>query len=121
MSTRVKYLLGSYQGSQVGSLVGSQMGSLGGILERDPKWDPRWDREDPRWDFNSPNIFYICLVHSGIPSGIRIPAGMPSGIPKQALARISKVGSKVKSRVVFASYELLSQICNSVLCERPGT
>ena len=57
-------------------------GIPGGILERDPKWDPRWDREDPRWDFNSPNIFYICLVLSGIPSRIRIPAGIPSGIPK---------------------------------------
>ena len=54
----------------------------GGILERDPKWDPRWDTEDPRWDFNSPNIFYICLVHIGIPSGIRIPAGILIGIPK---------------------------------------
>ena len=90
------------------------MGSPGGMLERDPKWDPRWD-------FNAPNICYICLVHSGIPNGIRIPAGIPSGMPKQALARISKVGSQVKSRVVFAGYELLSQICDSVLCERPGT
>ena len=51
-----------------------------GILERDPKWDRRWDREDPRWDLNFPNIFYICLVHSGIPSGIRILAGIWSGI-----------------------------------------
>ena len=58
-------------------------GIPGGILERDPKWDPRWDREDPRWDFNSPNIFYICLVHSGIPSGIRIPAGIPKTSPCQ--------------------------------------
>ena len=72
--------------------------------------------------FNSPNIFYICLVHSKIPSGIRIPAGIPSGIPKkQVLSRISKVGSRVKSRLVFAGYELLSHICNSVLSERPGT
>ena len=83
-------------------------GIPGGILERDPKWDPRRDREDPRWDLNSPNIFYICLVHSGIPSVIRIPAGIPSGIQKQALARISKMGSQLKSRVVLAGYELLS-------------
>ena len=54
----------------------------GGILERDHKWDPRSDRDDPRWDFNSPNIFYICLVHIVIPSGIRIPAGISSGILK---------------------------------------
>ena len=47
----------------------------GGILEQDPKWDHRWD-------FNSANIFYICMVHSGIPSGIKIPAAIPSGIPK---------------------------------------
>ena len=87
-------------------------------------------------------------IPSGIPGGIgRIPGGILTlqtfsiyvwfsagsqvelesqlgskvGSPKQALARISKVGSQVKSRVVFAGYELLSQICNSVLCERPGT
>ena len=59
----------------------------GGILERDPKWDPSWDREDPRWDFNSLNIFYICLVHIGIPSGIRILAKIPSGIPKTSPCR----------------------------------
>ena len=58
-------------------------GIPGGMLERDRKWDPRWDREDPRWDFNSPNIFYICLVHSRIPSGIRIPAGIPKTSPCQ--------------------------------------
>ena len=57
-------------------------GIPGGILERDPKWVPSWDREDPRWEFNSPNIFYICLVHKGIPSGNIIPAGIPNGIPK---------------------------------------
>ena len=64
-------------------------------------WNPRWDREDPRWDFNSPNIFYICLVHIKIPSGIRIPALIPSWIPKKNFARISKVGSQVKSQVVY--------------------
>ena len=65
--------------------VGIPDGIPGGILEGEPMWDPRWDREDPRWDFNSPNIFYICLVHIRIPSGLRIPAGIPSGIPKTSL------------------------------------
>ena len=50
-------------------------------MERELMWDPRWDREESRWDVNSPNIFYICLVHVGIPIEIRIPAGIPSGIP----------------------------------------
>ena len=59
-------------------------GIPGGILERDPMCDPRWDREDPRWDFNSSNIFYICLVYIGIPNGIKISAGIPSGIPKKS-------------------------------------
>ena len=62
-------------------------GILGGILERDPMWDPRWDREDPRWDFNSPNIFYICLVYIGIPNGISIPAGILIVIPKTSLCQ----------------------------------
>ena len=105
-------------------------GIPGGILERDPKWDPRRDREDPRWDLNSPNIFYICLVHSGIPSGIRIPAGIPSGIQKQALPggfrrlrvlRISKMGSQLKSRVVNRRLRVTQLDLNSVLCERPET
>ena len=51
-------------------------------MERDPMCNPRWDRKDPRWDVNSQNIFYICLIQIEIPSEIRIPAGIPSGIPK---------------------------------------
>ena len=46
-------------------------GIPGGILEGEPMWDPRWDREDPRWDFNSLNIFYICLVHIGSQVGLQ--------------------------------------------------
>ena len=85
------------------------------------------------------NLDNPCKIFVGIPPGIPggIPSGIPDGIPggilerdpkldpkwdqKQALARIFKVGSQVKSRVVFAGYELLSQICNSVVCERPRT
>ena len=51
-------------------------------MEREHMWDPRWDREESWWDVNSPNIFYICFVHIGILSNIRIPAGILSGIPK---------------------------------------
>ena len=58
---------------------------------------------------------------AGSQVGLESQLGSRVGSQKQALARISKVGSQVKSRVVFAGYELLSQICNSVLCERPGT
>ena len=71
---------------------GIPSGIPGGILEQDPMWDPRWDREDPRWDFNSPNIFYICLVYIGIPNGIRIPAGILIVIPKTSLCQIFQGG-----------------------------
>ena len=76
-----------WNGIQIGKEIGGIPSGIpyripGGNVERDPKWDPRWDREDPRWDFNSANIFYICLVLIGIPSGIRIPVGIPSEIPK---------------------------------------
>ena len=76
-------------------------GIPGGILEREPMWDPRWDREDPRWDFNSPNIFYICLVHIGIPLGLESQLGSRVGSKKKTFARFSKVGSQVKSQVVY--------------------
>ena len=56
-------------------LSGIPDGIPGGILELDPKWDPRLD-------VKSPNIFYICLVQIRIPSGITIPTGILSGIPK---------------------------------------
>ena len=39
--------------------------------------------------------------------GLESQLGSRVGSQKQALARISKVGSQVKSRVVFASYQLL--------------
>ena len=57
-----KILVGIPPGIPGGIPSGIADGIPGGILERDSKWDPRWDREDRRWDFNSPNIFYICLV-----------------------------------------------------------
>ena len=77
-----KIFVGIPPGMPGGIPSGIPDGIPSGILERDPNWDPRCDREDPRWDFNSPNIFYICSVHIGIPSGIRIPAWIPSEIPK---------------------------------------
>ena len=66
-----KIFVGIPQGIPGGIPSGIPNGILGGILERDPEWD-----------FNSPNIFYICLVLIGIPSGMTIPAFIPSGIPK---------------------------------------
>ena len=77
-----KIFVGIPPGMPGGILSGIPDGIPSGILERDPNWDSRCDREDPRWDFNSPSIFYICSVHIGIPSGIRIPAWIPSEIPK---------------------------------------
>ena len=73
---------GSQVGSQVGSRVESQMGSQVGFCNGIPSGIPGGIRRIPGGLFYSPNIFYICLVHRGIPSGIRIPAGIPSGIPK---------------------------------------
>ena len=79
-----KIFVGIIPGIPGGMPSGIPDGLPGGSLERDPKWDPRLDRKHPRWEFNSPNIFYICLVHIRIPIGIRILVGIPSGILKKS-------------------------------------
>ena len=83
MGSQVGFWNGIPSGIGIGGIPSGILDGIpGGIVERDPKWNFSWDRQDPRWDFNSSNIFYICFVYIGIPSGIRIAAGIPSGIPK---------------------------------------
>ena len=94
--------------------IGIPDGISGGILERDPK-------SDPSGILPLQTFFIYVSFTAGSQVGLESQLGSRVGSQKQALARISKVGSQVKSRVVFAGYELLSQICNSVLCEKPGT
>ena len=120
-TTRVKYLLGSHQGSQVGSRVGSQMGSQVGFWNGIPSGIPGGIGRFPGGILTL-QTFSIYVWFTAVSQvGLESQLGSRVGSQKQALARISKVGSQVKSRVVFAGYELLSQICNNVLCERPGT
>ena len=80
-----KIFVGIPPGIPGGIPSGIPDGISGGILEREPMWVPRWD-------FNSPNIFYICLVDIGILSGVRIPAGIPSGTLKTSPCQNFKGG-----------------------------
>ena len=87
----------------------SQMGSQVGISNRIPTGIPGGILTLQTFSI------YVWFT-AGSQVGLESQLGSRVGSQKQALARISKVRSQVKFRVVFAGYELLSQICNSVLC-----
>ena len=84
-------------GFRVGSQMGSQVGFWNGILSGIPG------------GILTLQTFSIYVwFTAGSQVGLESQLGSRVGSQKQALARISKVGSQVKSRVVFAGYELLS-------------
>ena len=105
----------------MGSRVGSQMGSQVGFWNGIPSGIPGGIGRIPGGILTLQTFSIYVWFTAGSQVGLESQLGSRVGSQKQALARISKVGSQVKSRVVLAGYELLSQICNSVLCERPET
>ena len=94
--------------------MGSQVGFWNGILSAIPGGIGRI----PGGIVTLQTFSIYVWFTAGTQVGLESQLGSRVGSQKQALARIFKVGSQVKSRVVFAGYELLSQIFNSVLCER---
>ena len=97
------------------------MGSQVGFWNRIPSGIPGGIGRIPGGILTLQTFSIYVWFTAGSQVGLESQLGSRVGSQKQALARISKVRSQVKSRVAFAGYELLSQIFNSVLCERPGT
>ena len=100
-TTRVKYLFGYHQGSQVGSRVGSQMESQVGLWNGIPSGIPGGIARIPGGNLTLQIISIYVWFTKGSQAGLESQLGSRLGFQKQALARISKVGSKVKSRVVY--------------------
>ena len=120
-SIYVWFTAGSQDGSQVRSREGCQMGSQVGFWNGIPSGIPGGIGRILGGILTLQTFSIYVWFTAGAQVGLESHLGSRVGSQKQALARISKMVSQVKSRVVFAGYKLLSQICKSVLCERPGT
>ena len=79
------------------------MGSQEGFWNRIPSGIPCGIRRIPGGILTLQTFSIYVWFTAGSPVGLESQLGSRVGSQKQALARISKVGSQVKSQVVFAS------------------